>query len=52
LEKEVEDLKTLVTHQGVILKEVADKVAMWSWLETDAGAVLSRPQHDHVRRGA
>ena len=52
LEKEVEELKTLVKHQDAILKQVADKVAMWSWLETDAGAVLSRPQHDHVRRGA
>ena len=31
--KEVEELKTLVTQQGVILKQVADKVAEWSWLE-------------------
>ena len=36
LEKEVEELKTLVKHQDAILKEVAAKVAMWSWSELGA----------------
>ena len=35
-EEVVEGLKALVKHQGAVLKEVAAKVAMWSWLETDA----------------
>ncbi|MDA8584387.1 hypothetical protein N9L68_09120 [bacterium] len=43
LEKEVEELKTLVKHQDAILKEVAAKVAMWSWLETDAMNHTSAP---------
>ena len=43
LKKEVEELKTLVAHQDAILNQVAAKVAMWSWLETDAGAVRPRP---------
>ena len=37
LEKEVEELKTLVKHQDAILKEVAAKVAMWSWFDGEGG---------------
>ena len=37
LEKEVEELKTLVKHQDAILKQVAAKVAMWSWFDGEGG---------------
>ena len=37
LEKEVEELKALVKHQDAILKEVAAKVAMWSWFDGEGG---------------
>ena len=47
LEKEVKELKTLVNYQDAILKEVAAKVAIWSWLERDDGAV--RPVNRQTR---
>jgi len=37
LEKEVEELKTLVKNQDAILKQVAAKVAMWSWFDGEGG---------------
>ena len=37
LEKEVEEFKTLVKHQDAILKQVAAKVAMWSWFDGEGG---------------